>query len=231
MDQKKHQLLERFEGITLKSIDYREFDKILYIFTQSEGVKHLIVKGAKRPKSRAKAALSPLVHAEFLCEKKMGQSELTVCREISTMNLNLFLRENIDMLESACAMARAIQKTQLPNCPTPLLFELFKAYIEKIKNCSSLPNLVASFHLKLLRHDGILALPPRCNQCEDLLTKAYFYDSQPYCQHHAPPKSLQFNEEELNRMATLTFSRDLREIMELQLPEQLPQKIQRTWYS
>jgi len=230
MNPESHHLLERFKGITLKSIDYQEFDKIIYVFTQNEGVKHLIVKGAKRPKSYAKVALYPLVHAEFLCQKKGRQLDLSVCREITAINQNLFLRKDIDKLQTACTLARAIQTTQFPNCPSPLLFKLFITYIDKIKTCINLTSLTASFLLKLLRHEGILTLSARCSQCEKSLKEVYFYESQPYCEKHTPPTAIYFSAEDINNMLILTNSRDLHEITHLNISGVFPEKIQQAWF-
>lgn len=61
--------VELEQGIVLKTIDYQENSKIIYILT-NEGIKSAIVRGAKNIKSHTYSYAQPLVKIEFEIKKE-----------------------------------------------------------------------------------------------------------------------------------------------------------------
>lgn len=220
----KLETLHKADGIILKSIDYGDYDKILTVFTASEGVVSLIVKGARRQGKHGAMPLSPLLEAEFLYAPKTSGS-LFRCKEITPKNHFLFLREEIEKLEAACNMAMAISRTQLPCQPAPLLFQLLRCYIQQLKECPAPQNILSSFRLKLLRHEGLLMLPVRCSVCDKEVGSFNSFGNECYCPDHAPEGSLSFSLTEVHSMALLAHSRNFSEIEKCPLSLLLHNKI------
>lgn len=57
------------KGIVLKSMDYKEKDKILWIFTEEFGKISVLCKGARSPRFKYQSMMRPIIFAEFLLYK------------------------------------------------------------------------------------------------------------------------------------------------------------------
>lgn len=207
---KKIKDLYRIEGIIVKTIDYQEFDKILYVFTKTEGMRTFMAKNANRQKNRGSMPSSPLTHAEFLFENP--DYTMPTCREITPISYHLGLRKNIQQLTDACKMASALYDTLLPNKESPLLFALLNCYLCHMTSSPNSSNLLASFLLKLLKHEGIFTLPLRCGECEQNLEEFYVSYDGFYCESHVSDRSLYFNCSEQQMLTTLLHARQLIEV-------------------
>lgn len=142
---------ERSEGIILQTLKYQDDDQIATVFTHDKGILKFFVKGAYRSKN---ALGSPLTRAEFIY--LVRQSHLHNCREVSLLNTYHSLRTSLSYLETALEMIKAVLESQLENQPAPHLYQLLVVYLEKIPLMPDPLVLAASFHLKVLRHDGLL---------------------------------------------------------------------------
>ncbi|TXL68003.1 DNA repair protein RecO [Cerasibacillus terrae] len=59
-------MLEKMEGIILKTQDFKETHKIVTIFSKRIGKFSAIARGAKKPKSRMAAVTQPFIYGDFL---------------------------------------------------------------------------------------------------------------------------------------------------------------------
>lgn len=222
-------VLEKVHGIIIKTVDYGDYDKIITVFTEDEGLVSFIAKGALRPKNRGTLPISPLLEADFFYVNKPG-STLCPCQEITPKNHFTYLRENLDKLDTACKMARAISATQLPGFPAPPLFLLLRYYLMRMKECQRPKNLLSSFLLKLLRHEGIIPLPIRCSTCETTLGSLSFYHNTFYCGAHTFPTATPFSSEDIATLTLLAYSRNPLEIESCLLDESMHVKIESLFY-
>jgi DNA repair protein RecO (recombination protein O) len=161
------------EGIVLKSLPFRDYDRILTIFTPQHGLIKIIAN--KGTFSRQKSGVSPLAFGHFVCS--IGKSELWKCQEIGIINAHLELRQNLASLEAALEMLQALCLSQLEGNPAPELYLLFKIYLAKVKTSTLPRNLTASFKLKLLQFEGVLTLEGF--EPEELVT----LQTLAFCQH------------------------------------------------
>ena len=84
----------RTEGVILHaSLNFRDYDQILTVFTPDEGIVKFIVK---RSLTANGSINSPLTRVEFVYSK--GKSDLLLCREISLLKMHLELRKKIEWL-------------------------------------------------------------------------------------------------------------------------------------
>lgn len=201
--------MDRHEAIILHALPYQEYDKILTLFTREAGIVKAIAYRAAVKKA-IPGATDPLTRIEI--HLKEGKSELFKCGDITVLSQHLKLREKLDRLKTACALAQAIQQSQLPNKPAPLLYSLFLSYLEQIPTFQNLPILIDSFYLKLLRHEGHLHIEPRCSACKEPITHGFIAKGESLCPAHAPPQAIQMSLAELKNIYDLAHAQSYRDL-------------------
>ncbi len=159
----------RCEGIILNTLNFRDYDQILTVFSKDFGLLKFIAKKANASKRGLKCA--PFLRGEFIFVQ--NQSELYSLRDVSIISQHLNLRNNLTCLSAACACCKAILDTQLLHKPSESLYALLIAYLEQFPLCADPRLLECSFLLKLLRHEGILDLSPFHHETEIIETLAF----------------------------------------------------------
>ncbi len=170
---------EKTEGIVLRSQEYKERERIITLFTP-HGVLSLIVKGVSPKRTHLLALTTPFCHGEYHFLR--GRSELMRFQDGTVLNEHLVLRGNLEWLRTAGALSQAIMRSQLPGKAAPQLFELYKAYHGHVCRVNPPQALLASFYLKLLRHEGVWHdVPPEFSPAEQkqlfILSRAQQFSS------------------------------------------------------
>lgn len=146
---------EKHEGLVLRALDYKDRQKIITLYTPTRGLMSLIVKGINRKKSHLLTLTSPFTRAEYHIQ--IGRSQLYTFLDGTPLTTHHDLRKALPHLNAATALAKALLTSQMPEKPSPALYLLTLNYL---KNLPLFPNpsaLTASYHLKLLKHDGHLS--------------------------------------------------------------------------
>ena len=197
------------EGVVLKTIDFRDYDQIMTVFTPERGIVKLIFKKRKPAPGLPSVKIAPLVRAEFVYTETKG--DIWKCREISLLNQYLKLRENYGWLETAGHMVQWILTSQVEHKPAPKLYQLMITYLEKIPLTDNLKALEISFIFHLLKQEGLINLDLYCSICQKPLRSLYMAQGDHFCSVHAPLEAVAFNEEEtlawMQVAASTTFSR------------------------
>ncbi|NGX47132.1 MAG: DNA repair protein RecO [Chlamydiae bacterium] len=152
-------LEEKHEGLVLRSIDYKDRQKIITLFTPTRGLISLIVKGITRKKSHLLTLTSPFTKAEY--HFSIRRSELYTFRDGTPLKTHHNLRQNLRHLQSATTLIKALLTSQLPGKPAPKLYNLTLTYLKHLPTFADPTSLTASFLLKLLKHDGHLSATHR----------------------------------------------------------------------
>jgi DNA repair protein RecO (recombination protein O) len=218
-------LKEEIHGVILKTIPFGDYDQILTIFTEQDGIKNLIVKGALRKSGQSKLT-SPLTLAQFIIAK--GRSDLAKCTEISPLNRHLHLRDRLESLMAAGSLIKAVLSTQQHNKPAPLLFQLLTHYLshlDKMETSSYPEALASSFQLKILHHDGMMHISPLCSLCNIPIKQFYIAEGQCFCPQHSPSTAFTFSEEESDLLLLLTYSRSMKEMSSMAISQHFQEKI------
>ena len=142
------------EGIVLKTYPYKDHGKIIHLFTLNSGVIHLIIKRISSKNSQLINLTAPLCLGKYLYH--LRKSDLYSFIDGSIINLHLDLRQNFTLLSYGSQMIQAIHLSQFPGNPAPKLYLLLLAYLKKLPLAPK--TLWASFRLKLLIHEGFIAL-------------------------------------------------------------------------
>lgn len=145
---------ETHEGIVLRSIDFKDRQKIITLYTPARGLISLIVKGINRKKSHLLTLTSPFTVAEY--HFSIRRSELYNFVDGTPLFTNQSLRGHLPQLLGASTFAKALLASQLPGKPSSRLYQLTLAYLKYLPLFEDPAPLTSSYHLKLLKHDGHL---------------------------------------------------------------------------
>lgn len=200
------------EGIILQASPYQDYHQILSVFSKDFGLIKLIYKYSLSKKKQNKGILTPLSCWEFAFTQKTG--ELKKCEDAEYQNGFLELRNSIEKLEAACLMAKSILQTQELEVPTPLLYALFMAYLQKLSLVQDPFILSSSFLLKILIHDGWANLQPTCSICQTAIQEAFLYQGEVFCPSHQMPNAFVFDDEEFLLLCNLAYQRSFQYLRE-----------------
>ncbi len=141
------------DAIVLKATKYEDDGRILKIFTKEAGLVSVIVKKISKKGTYWQTLTSPLARGEF--HLKQGNSALYTLSDASLTDPYLEIRENLDKLEAACTILRALLLSQHPEKASPALFHLTLVYLKKLKTFSTPALIALSFQMKLLNFEGL----------------------------------------------------------------------------
>lgn len=210
------------EGIVLRVVPFGDRDQIVTLFSEDQGVIKFFYKGARRRKG---SAISPLLCIELIYSKR--NSELLCCHEVNILNQHLQLRKNLDWLEGACGLLKALLVSQLPNKPAPVLYQLLMEYLKKIPLFLSTDILISSFLLKVLRHEGVFGFTHQCSVCQQALDVHHICLGEDFCQDHVSESHLILSQKEAELMVFLAFCRSFSRLAERTLPALFLSKVER----
>jgi len=206
---------KRVEGIVLKSIPFKEADRIVSVFTPNRGIMSLYVGGLSKSRPAKLNLTTPLTRGEFVFRK--GRSDLHRFIDGTIIDLNLKLRRSYTHLEIGGKMVSAISNSQMPGKSAPALYALLTSFLKNIPDFTDPTPLWAAFQLKLLRHEGLLALQERCNAC--LHAPALrIVEGESRCITCASAHSFPFSKEEWALLLLLFNAKQFQSLKELSTP-------------
>ena len=142
---------ESSKALVLRSLFFKDNQKILTLFSERFGLISLVMKGCSAP---LKGSLSePFCEAEFFFTK--GSSDLRKYHDGSIIDLHLHLRNKLSYLKTASAMTKAVLTSQLPEKHSPHLYALLSSFLKQVPHFPFQETLLACFYLKFLRHEGL----------------------------------------------------------------------------
>jgi DNA repair protein RecO len=150
----KKMILEKAEGVVLRSFPFRERQRILTLFTHERGLISLIMNNLSKKDMHLLGLTHLFCRGEFLYVK--GNSDLYRFSDGTLLDHHLFLRQDWRYLDTVSKCAHLLLKSQLPGKPAPHLYELFIAYLRQLPYFPEPSPLLASFYVKLLHHEGVL---------------------------------------------------------------------------
>ncbi len=189
------------EGIILKTYPYKEQGRIAHLFTPNLGIVHLFIKRISPKNSQLMNLMAPLCLGKYIY--RLGKSDLYLFIDGFIINLHLFLRQDFVLLNYGSQMIQAIHLSQFPGKPAPKLYLLLLTYLKKLPLAPKI--LWTSFRLKLLMHEGFMALSKG---------SIYFEGNQ-----------IQVSSDAWKLLVILTRARLFTPLLHLDLPQDLEEKI------
>jgi DNA repair protein RecO (recombination protein O) len=118
----------------------------------------------------------------------------------------------------------------MPDKPAPALFVLYKSYHKQVVSFNDPAPLLASFSLKLLKHEGLLTLTSYCSSC-DTSPAHLLYNGESLCAKHNTQNAMHFSIEEWKALLSLDQAQQFSTLRQLSIPPALSQKINNLFLS
>ena len=141
----------RVEGIVIRSIDYGEGNKIVTLITSTHGKVGVIVRGAKKLKSRHGSLAQLFTHGEFLYFRNSGLGTLTH-GEITTSHH--VLRERLELTAYSSYAAELVDRALQEEDAGAYIFEQLKACFHAFEEGKDAVITIQLFEMKILQAAG-----------------------------------------------------------------------------
>jgi DNA repair protein RecO (recombination protein O) len=153
------------EAIVLRSIRYGEADRIVHVYTPTQGRLNAIAKGARRSRSRFGARLEPFFHIRTVLHD--GRGDLYTVTSVDTVAVHAGLRDHAATLDAAARACDAVARLFETPDPHPEVFRLLANELALLSTDSAhaRPANGLAFRLKLLLAAGILPQLGSCASC------------------------------------------------------------------
>lgn len=210
------------EAIVLHTIPFQDSHQISTMFTREMGLCKAIGSFSRLPKNALFGSLTPLNHIEVMF--RPSKSDLFKIESASILNAYAPIRKDYDLLHQACGMLNCLVKFQFPHKPAPILFELLKSYLSLIVDAKSPEAILASFQLKLLRHEGLLSVTDQCRACGATSKEISIEDGRTICATHTSVEK-RLSEEETAYFYALSLATSIKLLKDIEVPAALPAKV------
>lgn len=155
-------MLEKIDGMVMKTSDYSETHKIVTIFSKKLGKFNAIARGAKKPKSRMAAVTQPFIYAQFFVYVNKG---LSTIQQGEIINSNRLIREDIIKTAYAAYVAELTDKIMEEKEPDLYIFNQFQYTMNYIAENEEAEIPVMMYEMKLYKKGGFAPTINRCVNC------------------------------------------------------------------
>ena len=154
-----YEMLQKCEGIVLRTTDYGETNKIVTIYTREWGKIGVMARGAKKPKSRLSAITQPFTYGFFLLQNGRGLGNMQQGEIITPLRA---IKEDIFLTAYASYVVELTDKSTDEKKTNPFIFELLYQTLTYLNEGYDPEILKNIYEMKML---PVLGLYPILNQC------------------------------------------------------------------
>ncbi|QHW30426.1 DNA repair protein RecO [Paenibacillus rhizovicinus] len=141
----------RVEGIVIRSMDYGEGNKIVTLLTNTHGKAGVIIRGAKKIKSRHGSLSQLFTHGEYLFFRNSGLGTLTHGEIIESHHI---LREQLDLTAYSSYAAELVDRALQEEDASAFIYEQLKACLNAFAEGKDLLVTIQLFEMKILQAAG-----------------------------------------------------------------------------
>ncbi|HJV17578.1 MAG TPA: DNA repair protein RecO [Bacillales bacterium] len=152
-------MLQKCEGIVIRSTDYGETNKVVTLYTREWGKIGVMARGAKKTNSRLSAITQLFTYGYFLVQRGSGLGSLQQGEMISSMRT---IREDIFLTAYSSYIVELTDKGTDEKKPNPFLFELLYQTLNYLNEGFDQDVLMNIYEMKML---NVMGLYPTLNQC------------------------------------------------------------------
>ncbi|MED1468281.1 DNA repair protein RecO [Bacillus salipaludis] len=152
-------MLQKCEGIIIRTTDYSETNKIVTIYTREWGKVGVMARGAKKPNSRLSSITQLFTHGYFLIQKGTGLGSLQQGELVTSLRS---IGEDIFLTAYASYIVELTDKCTEDRKPNPYHFELLFQTLNFLNEGYDPDVLMNIYEMKML---NVLGLYPTLNQC------------------------------------------------------------------
>lgn len=166
-------MLEKLQGVIIRTQDYKETHKIITLFSDKLGKITALARGAKKPKSRMAAATQPFIYGEYLVYINKGKGLGTI-QQASIVHSMRQIREDIEKNAYASYVLEITDKIAENKQPLPYIYnELFHT-LKWIAEHDEYIIPAMMYELKMYEVGGFAPILNRCAQCNSTQLPYYF---------------------------------------------------------
>lgn len=162
------------DAIVLQTLDYKDNDKLLTLFSPAIGKITAGIRGVKKPKAKLAFAAQPFCFAEYILAEKGGRYTITGAYQHESFYA---LRGDIVRFYAACAMAEVCLTVLMEN---EVYDGLFVGLIEGLKALSlgeeDIAESLISFLLIALRESGYPVELSFLEECDGEIGEKLYFD-------------------------------------------------------
>lgn len=164
--------LLKTSGIIIKALDYKENDKLIWIYTEHYGKISAVAKGSKRSKSDLFSITLPLCYGDYLLFKGKGMCRLSEGKMRNSFQGLLNNLEKLTYSSYLCELIDIATEDEEKN------FALYKEFVTAIylldTDALDYELLTRAFELKLLRATGHGLNFDTCVNCKKKLQSSNY---------------------------------------------------------
>ena len=174
---------EKYNAICVYSVNWRESDKLVKLFTLERGMVDCVIRGAKSPKSKWHFAKEPFCFAEYVLTERNGKKALKEANEVDSF---YNLRTDVDKFYAASAVLEFVRNFVLDEIDSYELFLITVNSLKAIENCIY-PNIaLLKFFILALKEVGYQIELDNCHICGTKIENRVFFDfeeGKPLCEN------------------------------------------------
>lgn len=155
-------MLEKWEGIVLRTNDYGETNKIVTMLTREKGKRGAVARGAKKTNSRLSGVTQPFTHGYFLVQGGRG---LGTMQQGETLDSMRHIREDLVKTAYAAYIVEMTDRTTEDGEGGAPLFELVRKSLVYINEGMDPAIVTNIFEMKMLAHVGLRPELSSCAVC------------------------------------------------------------------
>jgi DNA repair protein RecO (recombination protein O) len=152
-------MLQKCEGIIIRTTDYGETNKIITLYTREWGKIGVMARGAKKPKSRLSSITQLFTHGYFLVQRGTGLGTVQQGEMITSFRS---IGEDIFLTAYASYIVELTDKCTEDRKPNPFHFELLFQTLNYLNEGYEPDILMNIYEMKML---NVMGMNPILNQC------------------------------------------------------------------
>lgn len=164
-------------AIILRTYDFKDFDKIVVLYSKDFGLIRAIAKGAKRPKSNLRGRIEPTICAEFVLFEGKNLHTINQCDVVESFKN---IRRDLKKITFACYFLELSAAFAVEKDPAALTFyNMIFDILERLEKSpeETLDICLNDFEFQLISYAGyepVFELCTRCNSNLDSVSRLYF---------------------------------------------------------
>lgn len=155
-------MLEKIDGIIIRTQDYGETHKLLTIISKKIGKFTALARGAKKPKSRMAAVTQPFIYARFFVYVNSGLSTIQQGEMIHSFRT---IREDIIKTAYTAYITELTDKLMDTQSPDMYLFDQLYQTMRWIEENEEADVPLMMYELKLYKKGGFAPIVDKCTNC------------------------------------------------------------------
>ncbi|KAA0549376.1 DNA repair protein RecO [Bacillus sp. BGMRC 2118] len=152
-------MLQKVEGIIIRTTNYGETNKIITLFTRELGKVGVMARGARKPSSRLASVSQIFTYGYFLIQTGSGLGTLQQGESLSSMK---HIKEDIISTAYASYLVELTDKAVEDRKVNPYLFELLYQSLNYLNEGMDAEIITMIYEMKMLQ---VIGLYPHLNSC------------------------------------------------------------------